>query len=166
MKAKRSVRALLWLAVLATMAMIFSFSCQNGETSLNTSGGVVSWLIGVLDREFEQRPAQQQQALLDAFTTLVRKGAHFSEYALLGGLLCLLCRSYALSHARLVAWLVATIYAGTDELHQLWVSERSGSIVDVGIDSAGALFGVLVAWALVWAWMRCRRRRNAREARG
>ena len=160
MMAERSVRALLWLAVLSMMAVIFSFSCQNGEASLNTSGRVVGWLVRVLDRGFDQRPVHQQQALLDAFTTLVRKGAHFSEYALLGGLLCLLCRSYALSHVRLTAWLAATVYAGTDELHQLWVSERSGSIVDVGIDSLGALCGVMVVWVLMQVWKKFRKRRQ------
>ena len=43
----------------------------------------------------------------------------------------------------LLAWLIAAAYAATDEVHQLFVDGRSGSFVDVCIDSAGAFLGVL-----------------------
>jgi VanZ family protein len=39
---------------------------------------------------------------------------------------------------------IATLYAATDELHQLFVSERSAQVLDVLIDGAGSLVGTLV----------------------
>lgn len=145
----RWVRRLLWAAVLTTAALIFLFSCQNGDESLQTSGHVVDWIMNWIDPDFAQRPVEEQQARLDLCSLVVRKGAHFSEYALLGALLCLLCRSYGRRHAGLLAWLTGAVYAGTDELHQLLVSARSGNLVDVGIDSMGVLFGVL----LITGWL-------------
>ena len=42
------------------------------------------------------------------------------------------------------AWGLATLYAATDELHQMFVAERGPALLDVCIDSAGALAGVLL----------------------
>ena len=44
--------------------------------------------------------------------------------------------------APLHAWALTTAYAATDELHQLFVPGRTGRIIDVGIDAAGALLGI------------------------
>jgi len=56
------------------------------------------------------------------------------------------------------AWAIATLYAATDELHQVFVRGRTPSLVDVAIDSLGAAAGIaLLAWAL-------RRRRVSRAS--
>ena len=47
------------------------------------------------------------------------------------------------------AWLIATLYAATDELHQMFVSERGPAALAVCIDSAGALTGALAALAVM-----------------
>ena len=39
---------------------------------------------------------------------------------------------------------MATSYASTDEIHQMFVAGRGPSVRDVLIDSIGAFFGVLV----------------------
>ena len=44
------------------------------------------------------------------------------------------------------AWLVATLYAMTDEWHQSFVPGRGPAIHDVILDSSGALLGALAAW--------------------
>jgi VanZ family protein len=75
--------------------------------------------------------------------TLVKKGGHFTIYALLAaaylrGLKRLEPRTIAL------ALLMAVGYAVTDEFHQMFTSGRHPSPVDVGIDTLGALAGLLV----------------------
>lgn len=52
-----------------------------------------------------------------------------------------------------VPWLLAVLYAATDEIHQTFVPGRSGRVTDVLIDAAGAAVGVLVM-----AWLRRRAR--------
>lgn len=71
---------------------------------------------------------------------LSRKVAHFGEYALL---LALWWRALATKiserRALILALAITVLYAATDELHQTFVSGRTGRPLDVGIDTAGAL---------------------------
>jgi VanZ family protein len=43
-----------------------------------------------------------------------------------------------------LALIVAVAYAVTDELHQALLPSRTGSILDVAIDAAGACIGLLL----------------------
>jgi VanZ family protein len=70
---------------------------------------------------------------------VLRKGAHLTEYAVLGALLL-----RALGR-ELPAFFGALAYAATDELHQHFVRGRHASPVDVAIDAVGIAFGIL-AW--------------------
>jgi VanZ family protein len=42
------------------------------------------------------------------------------------------------------AWLVAALYASTDEWHQSFVRSREGSVWDVLLDSVGVFLGLCV----------------------
>jgi VanZ family protein len=75
---------------------------------------------------------------LGTWDLVLRKLAHVSEYALLGLLLARATRRPA------VAVVLAAAYAVTDEIHQTFVEGRHGAPLDVAIDTAGALVGVLV----------------------
>ena len=83
---------------------------------------------------------------LGTWDTILRKGAHVTEYAILG---LLLVRALG---RELPAFLVGVAYAITDELHQHFVGGRHSSPIDVAIDSTGVLIGVLIlARARRWA---------------
>ena len=75
---------------------------------------------------------------LGAWDLVLRKLAHMAEYAVLAALLWRALGSY------LGAFVVAVVYAGTDELHQHFVSGRHAAVRDVGIDAAGAAIGLAV----------------------
>ena len=47
-------------------------------------------------------------------------------------------------------WLIAALYAASDEIHQLFVPGRSGQLSDVILDSAGTLAGVAAFTVLCW----------------
>ncbi len=69
------------------------------------------------------------------------KVLHFAEFFLFGLL------AVASSFGRRpipTAFLIAALYAGTDEFHQLFVPLRDASFADWGADLAGAAFAVLV----------------------
>jgi VanZ like family len=79
---------------------------------------------------------------LGGWDLVLRKLAHAAEYAILGVLLL-----RAVEHAWAAFWL-ATGYAVTDEIHQMFVPGRLGSPLDVAIDAAGAAVGIaLVVYA-------------------
>ena len=64
---------------------------------------------------------------------------------------------------RLRAVGIAALYAATDELHQLFVSERSAQVMDVLIDSAGSLIGTLVLTLCLATLVRMNQRRVSRR---
>ena len=76
---------------------------------------------------------------LGTWDTILRKLAHVTEYAILGGLLQRALRRPGLAVA------LAVLYAVTDEVHQTFVEGRLGTPRDVAIDLVGILVGVL-AW--------------------
>ncbi len=69
--------------------------------------------------------------------TVLRKGAHVVEYGVFGVLL-------ARALPELPAFVAGVAYAATDELHQRFVPGRHGSLLDVALDSAAVLAGILV----------------------
>ena len=75
---------------------------------------------------------------LGTWDLVLRKLAHVTEYAILGFLLARAVRRPGL------AVVLAAGYAATDEVHQTFVRGRHGAPLDVAIDTAGALAGVLV----------------------
>ena len=75
---------------------------------------------------------------LGTWDLVLRKLAHVAEYALLGALLL---RALGDERAALAA---GVAYAISDELHQHFVPGRTGSPLDVVIDSVGVAFGVLL----------------------
>ncbi len=74
---------------------------------------------------------------LGTWDVVLRKLAHMTEY----GLLFVLWWRAFRWRAPLAAALIAVAYAGTDEVHQLFVEGRHGTPVDVGIDAVGVGVG-------------------------
>jgi len=82
---------------------------------------------------------------------VVRKLGHMAVFGILALLLWrALARTNAWRRPWAWAFVVAVLYAATDELHQGLVAGRHPSAVDVGIDAAGALIAV-VAVGLIWS---------------
>jgi VanZ family protein len=86
---------------------------------------------------------------------LVRKSAHFFSYGLLSFFAFYTWRAtLPLTRAWALRWsilaLLLTLAAGCiDEFHQSFVPSRTSSLVDVGIDMAGALcFQIVIAWVI------------------
>lgn len=81
---------------------------------------------------------------------LAKKGGHALGYALLGA-----AYVRGLSAGRRLNWRLAALalagaalYAVTDEFHQVFVSGRNSSPMDVVIDAGGAAAGIVV-WAFI-----------------
>lgn len=87
----------------------------------------------------------------DIITTLVRKSAHIFMYFILGILTFNVLHGYSLSQKRVVVYsvLFALLYAITDEIHQMFVTGRSGEMRDVLIDTIGASFGIALYWTIL-----------------
>ena len=80
---------------------------------------------------------------LGGWDTLLRKGAHLTEYAILGGLLL---RALGREVPAVVA---GALYAVSDELHQHFVRGRHAAPLDVLLDTAGVALGVYLLHRLL-----------------
>lgn len=137
---------LLWLPAAAVMCMIFGFSQMNAHASSHLSGGIAERVLTFFGTHGAGWLLHSPKAF-DTAELLIRKGAHASEYALLGAMLVIpLTFHIGLAGKKLacVSVLAAMLYACTDEFHQLFISGRSGQLLDVGIDSFGACIGVML----------------------
>ena len=147
------------IPVIAMMAVIYWFSAQNGESSGALSGRITTWILSVFAPNFHKLPVEKQESIRTALGWIIRKGAHFSEYALLGFFLLLhiqqLRKRITIAIPWLWAWLVGTVYAISDELHQGFVGGRHPAVMDVCIDSSGVLTGALFLAVILYL---CRRR--------
>lgn len=86
---------------------------------------------------------------------LIKKTAHFVEYAILSFLYIRAFLGNGLPRKKtfILAFLVSLIYAVSDEYHQSLVPGREPRIRDVVIDSIGALFAIYIV-ALEPSWAR------------
>ncbi len=77
-------------------------------------------------------------------SAILRKIAHFSEFAVLGGVFAML---FLGKKAYLKAFLLSAVCAAFDETIQMF-SGRGNSVFDVLLDSFGAACGVLVVFII------------------
>ena len=130
------------LLILGWMALIFGFSSQNAEASGGVSA-LISSPIAKLITAGRNLSDEAYNQLYFRVDLVVRKCAHFSEYAILGGLL-LVFFSKLTKKRYGVAWLCGTVYAVLDEWHQAYSPGRSCEVRDVLLDSAGVICGIVL----------------------
>ena len=138
------------LLTVGWMALIFGFSAQSGEQSGGLSA-LISGPVTKLLADMQDLPEDASEALYWQVDGVVRTAAHFGEYAVLGGLLLLVCRRIRWAKRRR-PWLLGTLYALLDEWHQAYSPGRVCDWKDVLIDSSGVLFGILLVmfFNLIW----------------
>lgn len=132
-----------FIPAVVIMIIIFAFSAMPGDESSATSSRFLTPILNLV-RDISHH--EVSAVTRENIHWLIRKGAHFSEYAALGIAImyALMQRfSWKISWV-LISELAAAVYAMTDELHQFFTDGRYMSFMDVGIDSAGAITGILL----------------------
>lgn len=112
-----------WLiAAVAWCAAIFIATASPSSTGGNTQS--------ILERIFHLTSSEAQ-----ILNVIFRKFVHLTAF----GFLAILFYNSLHKNRLWMAWLLTTIYAATDELHQMFIPERTGALLDVGLDSLGAI---------------------------
>ncbi len=161
MRKKRLIR-LLWRILLLVLiglnlALIFGFSGENAAKSSQTSGTVTEKVAEIVVPDFDKKPVEEQKKIVKKMEPPVRKLAHFSEYASLGGLVFLFLLTWdgvvVMQFSGSVGF--AMVYAATDELHQKFSFGRAASVKDMLIYTSGALVActvlLLIRFLVLWA---------------
>lgn len=136
MKITTKKRLLIGL-ILLNLAFIFGNSLLPAEISAAISGKVKAFLALLFPFDGADTG--------DTGHGLLRKAAHFAEFACLGFLLFRCFRTYRMTKPLLPALLCAVLAACIDETLQLFSPGRSAALWDVLLDSFGALSGIAVA---------------------
>lgn len=133
-----------WVTTVAWAALIFYFSTRT--FSPDFTHGVLAWTFDRLHIHVSLRTFNLLHALL-------RKLAHVTEYGIFALLLYGLPgkegRGLWVPRRAIFCILGAAAYSLTDEFHQLFVPGRHGSLLDCGLDTAGAALAMLVLYAQV-----------------
>ena len=124
--------AILWMIV------IFCFSHQSASQSSDLSSGILGYIIDVIKNSLNIAINE------DLLHTVIRKGAHFTEYFILAVLVMFGLKRNNVSKPVMKCILICSFYAMTDEFHQLFVAGRSGRVFDVMVDTSGAALGTFI----------------------
>jgi VanZ family protein len=115
------VPAILWMAALFILSTTY-FSAANTSKIIEP---ILRWIF-----------PSASFATISLMHNLIRKAAHFTDYAIL---FWLLIRG-PLERRPYTALACCVIYAFLDEGHQIFAVGRGPSLYDVALDSSGALF--------------------------
>ena len=143
---KEHVKTIHVAVVILIMIFIFIQSALPADLSSMESNVIVQMLAQFVSIDPE------------SISFVVRKAAHFTEYLILGCALVPVMREHG--KKAILAWLIGSAYAVTDEIHQYFVSERSCEIRDMCIDSCGILVGVLIGLLIIRLWAVCTRKQR------
>ncbi|MGN1345923.1 MAG: VanZ family protein [Eubacteriales bacterium] len=162
----RKLRIPLWIAVLLWMALIFSFSMEDGVESAASSGGLIRRLLETLSHDFLSLDSAGQTAAIESWSNLVRKTAHFCIFGMLGLLVTSAVSSCGLC-LRKNAWIslgICAAYAVSDEIHQAFVPGRACMVRDMLLDTCGAACGIAVVSLLIYAANKHQSKKHAKHS--
>ena len=139
----RRLRSILWYWVPAVAWMGMVLLASTDTFSAAHTGEILramlAWTIGQIDA-----------ATFGLLHFLIRKSAHFTEYAILSALWFRALRVRVSSPWQmrwaLLGVVISVSVAVLDEWHQSFVPSRTSSADDVLLDFCGALFAQLVIW--------------------
>lgn len=144
---KLIICVILWALVISLMGFIFSMSAEPAVESTETSGNTLKAIFNIIYPGFKNFDEAKQQHIIEQNQYFIRKTAHFSVYTLLG-ILVSLAMAQHIKKFSLISYGIGTLYAISDEIHQLYVPGRSGQISDVILDSAGVALGCSIVFII------------------
>ncbi len=132
-----------WLPVI--LAMVFIYWMSTDLFSAKNTSRIIEPIIRFLAPHLSRKEILKIHGV-------IRKCAHVTEYLVFGILLFRAFRAGS-QERHWLRWglsslAVVMLYSASDELHQVFVLSRTGSLADVGIDTAGGLLAqcVSIAW--------------------
>ena len=144
------IKRIIFLILSIVVAMtIFMFSNQDGEKSKTTSKGFTKEIVDVAPPTRNLEEEEKQQIVEDS-QPVIRKIAHFSIYTVFGICLFNFFKTFEWTTKKQVIFtlILSMLYAISDEIHQFFLDGRSPLIIDIFIDTFGALFGTVIVFVI------------------
>lgn len=124
------------LLLILWMIVIFILSNQNGSESTSLSEGFTN--ITICNFINNCNP--------EVYSFIVRKLAHFTLYFILGIFSIINFKND--KNGLINALIICIIYAFFDEIHQMFINNRSGEVRDIIIDSISSLSSILLIYKI------------------
>lgn len=122
------------------MILIFYLSNQKGSVSQSNSDS----LILLLDKIFNKFNIDVELQSFSRISFFIRKLAHMFLYFILYFLTYFSMYQFKIKKKFKIALLVCFIFSVSDEIHQLFVPNRSGQVTDVLIDTMASFIAFLI----------------------
>ena len=150
-----AARIVMTILTVAAVGFIFGNSLMNADDSSAESGRILGFINGIL---------RSMNAGFELSEFIIRKAAHFTEFAVLGALLSVTFRLYVQKplKAALLAASAGLCTAVCDELIQMSSSGRSCEIRDMLIDFSGVVSAALIVFLILR--LKDRRKKNERSS--
>lgn len=152
---KKALKIIIILLIAITwMLCIYKLSSMNSNNSNGKSTDIISIFIedaleitndyGITSSHPNEQKIERASQLINA---PMRKVIHATVYFVLTFFIMILM-NIILDHKKyflsvIIALIICIIFAGTDEYHQTFVAGRTGQLLDVIIDTAGGVIGIL-----------------------
>ena len=156
------MKKILWILVIGWIAVIFYQGTREIEVSMNKSNQILETIINVTEQvggsasappielhntkdKVESRTSFLSEFPYEQLSYMIRKSAHFFEYAVLAILIGSLLHSYRYTWMNRIiyALFMVLLCAILDEYFQSFVDGRNSSVKDILIDFSGAIVGCL-----------------------
>lgn len=134
------IRAVIaWFLVILWMAVIFLLSHQTGDQSSQLSQRLAELLLKLVAPGYSPN-------LLSSIENLIRILAHGAAFFVLAILTGRAFTRTSIQDIRnaILTFIICTLYAASDELHQAFVPGRAGQWQDFLVDIAGIILAVMV----------------------
>ena len=140
---KAQIKILKIILIIIWMITIFIFSGQQGTESGDTSRKFTVAIVKIITG----KSLELNDPFIEGIQLFIRKIAHFTIYAIGGFLIMNYAYTTDKTYRQKILYSIGFggSYAITDELHQFFVSGRSGNIFDVGIDVLGVITGIFIS---------------------
>lgn len=150
---KNIIRIVFAILIIMNCIIIFYFSNQVADESSQKSGRIVNFIAQIIPSIRNMSEPEKNIFIQGTLTTIVRKTAHFSIYAMLGILSMNYTATYkekSLRKNAIIAVIFCIFYATTDEIHQYFIPGRSCELRDVCIDTIGSVTGILITYVIYY----------------
>ncbi|MDU6983232.1 MAG: VanZ family protein [Terrisporobacter othiniensis] len=141
------------LLLIMSIGAMHYFSSQNGSTSKSQSNAVVEIIDEIRDKVTlkDEKLIKIKDTVMSELkkyskSMIVRKAAHFSMYAIIGGISMLVIYSFSkqVFLSACLSFTFSVLFAVFDERSQIAIDGRNGNLTDVFIDSSGALLSICI----------------------
>ena len=156
---KKSVfRIISALLTLLWLCFIWYNSAETGNLSADSSKGITAKIVNVIIKDFNSMTEIQKTQIIEKVNPIIRELAHAFEFFILAVFVGFFAMTYKIRRFYIYMTIVfgfCLFSACVDEFHQYFVDGRTADILDVLVDSTGALVATAIITVTVYL---CKRR--------